>query len=409
MPMIALTTRWPCSSAFGSRAVTSTSGTSMRETPAAVSCWARATCATAPWTTACRGPSADCSTSSRGGPEPSVSSAPSTSPFSIALRAAVSSSSATSVTWTSRAAPWASSASPSGTSLPTMPMRVSSPPELTATWKPRTPTSTSRITTELMMKFLSRTRAEISRAATSRTRAALPGSRGSLTMTPRRRSSSTFATLLCPLVSSQARSCCHLLRRRDGDGLAEQLDQGRLLPSEVGDPAGAHRRGQDRLVVGGVGQLEEGVTGPRRHDSDPGKLVGPPRSRVGDDDPQQPTGLAPAQILDRSGGHHPAAGEDAHGVAEAFHEVELMAGEDDRHAVPGLTEERLGQGVDADRVQPGEGLVEDEHLGAADQRGGELDALLVAQRELLDRVPTAGGEAEALDPLVGGPGRGSGV
>src|SRR3954468_14680396 len=105
MPMIAVTTRWPCSSAFGSRAVTSTSGTSRRATPAAANCWATATCATAPWTTACSDPSADCSTSSRGAWAPSVSSAPSMSPFSIAVRAAASSGSASSVTSTWRAGP----------------------------------------------------------------------------------------------------------------------------------------------------------------------------------------------------------------------------------------------------------------------------------------------------------------
>ena len=43
---------------------------------------------------------------------------------------------------------------------------------------------TSRITTELMMKFLSRKRAEISRPATSRTSAALPSMRGSLMPPP---------------------------------------------------------------------------------------------------------------------------------------------------------------------------------------------------------------------------------
>ena len=36
------------------------------------------------------------------------------------------------------------------------------------------------------------------------------------------------------------------------------------------------------------------------------------------------------------------------------------------------------------------------------QRGGELDALLVAERELLDAVAGAVGDAEALDPAVGG-------
>ncbi len=41
------------------------------------------------------------------------------------------------------------------------------------------------MTAQLMMKFLSRTRAEISRAATSRTSAVLPSGRGSVTQPPR--------------------------------------------------------------------------------------------------------------------------------------------------------------------------------------------------------------------------------
>ena len=63
-----------------------------------------------------------------------------------------------------------------------------------------------------------------------------------------------------------------------------------------------------------------------------------------------------------------------------------------------LLEQRLGEGVDADRVEAGERLVEDEHLGPADQRGGELDALLVAQRQLLHRVAAALAQAEPARP-----------
>ena len=66
MPMIATTTRCPSCSAPGSSARTDTSGTSRLVTPAADSWSAIASCATAPWTTACRVPPADSSTSSSG-------------------------------------------------------------------------------------------------------------------------------------------------------------------------------------------------------------------------------------------------------------------------------------------------------------------------------------------------------
>ena len=84
---------------------------------------------------------------------------------------------------------------------------------------------------------------------------------------------------------------------------------------------------------------------------------------VRDDDAQQPAGLPAAQLLDGAGGDHAAAGEDADRVAEPLDQVELVAGEDDRHALAALLEQRLGEGVDADRVEAGERLVEDEHLG----------------------------------------------
>ena len=70
--------------------------------------------------------------------------------------------------------------------------------------------------------------------------------------------------------------------------------------------------------------------------------------------------------------------------------------------MPGVVEQHAAQHVDADRVQAGERLVEDEQLGLVHQRGGELHALLVAERELLDAVAGALGQAEALDPAVRG-------
>ena len=108
------------------------------------------------------------------------------------------------------------------------------------------------------------------------------------------------------------------------------------------------------------------------------------------------------QLLDRAGGDDVAAGEDPHRVAEPLDEVELVAGEDDRHAPAALVEEGLGERVDADGVQAGERLVEDQHLGAADQGRGQLDALLVAQRASRPDPPPLT-EAEPVHPLGGRP------
>jgi hypothetical protein len=138
---------------------------------------------------------------------------------------------------------------------------------------------------------------------------------------------------------------------RVGDGLAEQLDERGLAPGEVGDPPGAQRRGEHRLVVGAVAELEQGVAGLLGHDAHARDGGGPAGPRVGYDDPQHPARLAAAQLLHGPGGDHAAAGEDADGVAQPLDEVELVAGEHDRHPGAALLEQRLGQRVDTDRVQ----------------------------------------------------------
>ena len=165
------------------------------------------------------------------------------------------------------------------------------------------------------------------------------------------------------------------------------------------DPAGAQRGGEHRLVVGAVGQLQQRC---RRACSEttrtPGSAAAQPAAASGTTTRSSRPASRRAQLLDGAGGHHPAAGEDADRVAEPLDQVELVAGEHDRHARAGLLEQRLGEGVDADRVEAGERLVEDEHLGSVHQRGGQLDALLVAQRQLLHRVAAALAEPEPLEP-----------
>ena len=69
--------------------------------------------------------------------------------------------------------------------------------------------------------------------------------------------------------------------------------------------------------------------------------------------------------------------------------------------VRGVVGEHAAQHVDADRVEAGERLVEDEQLGVVHERGRELHALLVAERELLHAVARALGQPEPLDPAVG--------
>ena len=113
-------------------------------------------------------------------------------------------------------------------------------------------------------------------------------------------------------------------------------------------------------------------------------------------------GALGAQLVDAAGRHEAPAVDDRHAIADALDELELVGGEDDGDAGTRALGEHLGHDVGADRVQAGERLVEDQDRRVVDERGGELDALLIAQRQLLDVLRRALGDAEAVDPAGGG-------
>jgi hypothetical protein len=79
-------------------------------------------------------------------------------------------------------------------------------------------------------------------------------------------------------------------------------------------------------------------------------------------------------------------------------ELELVRREEDRHAARGLGAQDAGQHVGDDRVQPGERLVQHQQVRVVHERGGELHALLIALRELLDPGVGPLGQAEPLQP-----------
>jgi len=144
-------------------------------------------------------------------------------------------------------------------------------------------------------------------------------------------------------------------------------------------PAGALRGGQHLLVPGRIVEFEEHLRALLGQHMDATHLRGPSRRGVKDDDAQLPVALAFPQFIDASLRDHPAAIDDPHRVAQPLHQVELVAGEDDRHTGSATLQEDVGQGIDADRVQAAERLVEDQHLGHVHERGGQLHLLLVAQ------------------------------
>jgi hypothetical protein len=59
-------------------------------------------------------------------------------------------------------------------------------------------------------------------------------------------------------------------------------------------------------------------------------------------------------------------------------ELELVRREQDRHSARSLVAQDAGEEIGDDRVQPREGLVENQQIRAVDERGGELYALLIA-------------------------------
>ena len=73
----------------------------------------------------------------------------------------------------------------------------------------------------------------------------------------------------------------------------------------------------------------------------------------------------------------------------------------DRAAPVAQLEERLAQEREVDRIEARERLVHEQDLGLVEDRGDELDLLLVALRELLGSPVRVFGDAEADQPAHG--------
>ena len=79
-----------------------------------------------------------------------------------------------------------------------------------------------------------------------------------------------------------------------------------------------------------------------------------------------------------------------------------MAREDHRDApVARLSSEHVREHVHPDRVQPRERLIEDQDVGLVDERGCQLDALLVPQRQGLHAIVRITDDLEELEELRG--------
>ena len=103
-----------------------------------------------------------------------------------------------------------------------------------------------------------------------------------------------------------------------------------------------------------------------------------------------------SQLVAGSGCADASFRDDDQVVAEPLDDVELVAGEQHGRAGGRAILEHVDDDLDGERVESGERLVEHEDLGVVHECGGDLRALLVAERELLDRVAGALGESESL-------------
>ena len=120
------------------------------------------------------------------------------------------------------------------------------------------------------------------------------------------------------------------------------------------------------------------------------------------------SGRGAAGRLDLAVGDDATGRQDDEVVADPLDEVELVRGEEDRHAAGGLLAHEVGHRVDGVRVEAGERLVEDQRDRRRHHRRGDLDALLVAERQRLEGVVRPIGQAEPLQELVARPSRGAG-
>ena len=186
---------------------------------------------------------------------------------------------------------------------------------------------------------------------------------------------------------------------------------GQNLSEDLGEPVAhraelAHRPqvlggAQQRLLIGSR-RGDDQAAGIIELDSWGGQVQGgclhrwASRGLLDDDSPSGR--LSGLQLGNRAVGHEPARADDDHSVAQALDDVELVGGEEGGHTCGRPLQEDLAHDVHGHRVQAGEGLIENEQLGVAHQCGGQLDALLVAQRQALHLVAAAPLQAQTLGP-----------
>jgi hypothetical protein len=153
------------------------------------------------------------------------------------------------------------------------------------------------------------------------------------------------------------------------DEATEELGEGGAFACEAAHRAVPHRGAQDAVLVLAGGSLDDqggsvlvGLVGA----DDIGVLQGPVGFGPLDLEDQRRVVRVPPQLVEGAAGGQAARADDRDAVAEPLDEFELVAGEEHGDAVCGFLPQYFAHGVDGQRVQSGEGFVQDQDVGFVD-------------------------------------------
>jgi hypothetical protein len=157
------------------------------------------------------------------------------------------------------------------------------------------------------------------------------------------------------------------VHRQPGEGQLESVHSVEQRAQGAEAAVARYLHGQ-RLLVGrgGGGQARGGR---------------PHRLRVRELQPDVPAGDAALELLGRALGDDPALVEHGDPVGELVGLLEVLGGEEDRHSGVGQLTDDPPQFAPTAGVEARGRLVEEDHLGASDQRHGEVELAAHAAAE----------------------------
>ena len=161
------------------------------------------------------------------------------------------------------------------------------------------------------------------------------------------------------------------------------------------------RRRQHDVRVDALIQLDLGAPESRAEDPCPGHLADPWQPVVAlDGDVDKPPPGGPPDLTQRPADDDPAPVDDRDRLAQRLDGLHLVGREDQGLALVTKLEERLPEDRDVDGIEAGERLVHQQDLRIVEDRGDELDLLLVALRQLVGAPVGKVLDAEPVQPVA---------